>query len=129
MASYNNTNFYEETGIRLSSVSQLKLFNILKQWDETKFLNIWKAYQLDSETYESLSYFTHHKVNETDWLDGIAKKYYGSETLWWVIALFNDIYNPFEDLEPGQTINILKEVYLYSLMKEIKNINLLGSTN
>ena len=122
-----NSKFNEETGIRLSSVSQLRLFNILKDWDETKFLNIWRAYDLNTEGLERMSMFIHHKVDDNDWWDSISKTYYGSENLWWVIALFNEVNNPFEELEAGKTINILKENYLYTLMKEIRSINLLGN--
>lgn len=119
--------FYNETGIRLSSVSQLKLYNMLKEWDDTKFLNIWRSYHINEESKNNISYFSHYKVEEEDWWENIANKYYGSPKLWWVIALFNDVNNPFEELEPGRIINILKQDYLYMLMKEIKNIGVLGN--
>ncbi len=36
-----------------------------------------------------------HKVLETDTLDSLAYKYYGDPTLYWVIADYNDIQDPF----------------------------------
>lgn len=41
-----------------------------------------------------------------DTLDAISKKFYNNEGYWWVIADFNDIINPFDDLKPGMRILI-----------------------
>ena len=36
-----------------------------------------------------------HKIIQDDTLDSLALKYYNNPTLWWVIAYFNDIVDPF----------------------------------
>lgn len=36
-----------------------------------------------------------HKIIQGDTLDSLALKYYNNPTLWWVIAYFNDIVDPF----------------------------------
>lgn len=36
-----------------------------------------------------------HKVTDTDNLDSLALKYYNNPTLWWVIADFNRLQDPF----------------------------------
>lgn len=39
-----------------------------------------------------------HKVSQKDTLDTLALNYYNNPSLWWVIAYFNDIQDPFEQL-------------------------------
>ena len=47
-----------------------------------------------------------HVVVEGERLDTLAFKYYGNSTLWYVIADVNEIFNPFETLEPGEELLI-----------------------
>jgi hypothetical protein len=44
--------------------------------------------------------------NETDYLDTLAYKYYGDPTLWWIIALVNNIGKGRMSVEPGLTLRI-----------------------
>lgn len=45
-------------------------------------------------------------TNETDYLDTLAFKYYGDPTLWWVIALTNNIGKGRLSVEPGIQLKI-----------------------
>jgi len=47
---------------------------------------------------------------ETDFLDDLAYKYYGDPTLWWVIALANNIGKGRMSIEPGLQLRIPTEV-------------------
>lgn len=114
--------FYEETGTRLSNVSYLKLFNLLKDTDGTKYLNIWRSFELNDEVTDETVFYLSYEVADDDWWDNISYYYYETPFLWWVIALMNDVQNPFEELEVGTNIKILREEYLYQLIKEIENI-------
>ncbi len=40
-----------------------------------------------------------HEVKQDDNLDALALTYYNNPTLWWVIAAFNDIIDPFINLK------------------------------
>jgi hypothetical protein len=50
--------------------------------------------------------FTSHKIEPGDTLDTLALKYYNNPTLFWVIADFNSIQDPFMKLVEGNYINI-----------------------
>jgi hypothetical protein len=115
--------FFEETGNRLSSVSYLKLFNMLQDSDNTKYLNIWKSFTLNEDVTDDTVFYETYEVSNDDWWDNIAYYYYESPGLWWIIAMMNDIVNPFEELEPGSNIKILKDRYLYQLIKEMESIS------
>lgn len=122
-----DTDFYELTGIRLKSVSQLQLFNILQDESNTQFFNIWRAYSINKRIKEEGSYFITYQVESDDWWDSIASKIYKNKNLWWIVALFNEVENPFEELIEGKTLYILKSEYLYTLLKEIKSISFIGT--
>jgi hypothetical protein len=114
--------FYEETGTRLSNVSYLKLFNLLQDTDKTKYLNIWRSFELNEDVTDETVFYLSYEVSDDDWWDNISYYYYETPFLWWIIALMNDVQNPFEELEAGTNIKILREQYLYQLIKEIENI-------
>lgn len=114
--------FQEITGARLQNVSQLKLFDILKDIEDNEFLlNIFKSYTISDNVNASV-HFELHEIDNNEWWDDISFKYYGTPNLWWVIALMNDVINPFEYLEEGRVLQILKLDYIYQLLKEIKNV-------
>lgn len=46
------------------------------------------------------------KSHEICRLDILAHLYYQNPLLWWVIAQANDIYDPFENIDPGTLIRI-----------------------
>jgi hypothetical protein len=113
--------FYEITGTRLDNTSQLKMFNLMKDLKENEmFLNIFKSYTL-SDIIKN-TYFDSYEVENEDWWDNISYKFYGTPYLWWTIALTNHIVNPFEELNVGEQILILKSRYIYQILKEYKNI-------
>jgi nucleoid-associated protein YgaU len=57
-----------------------------KRWDGK---NVYRTtyYPIIPESYDDF-YIT---VSESDYLDSLAKKYYGDETLWWIIARANNL--------------------------------------
>ena len=47
-----------------------------------------------------------HDVKQEDNLDALALKYYNNPTYWWIIAKYNDIWDPFINLK--EHFDILK---------------------
>jgi len=114
--------YYEIKKKRLSTSSQLNLFNILEGVDKVKFMNIFRFHSINSDILnDSLNYYV-HDVGEDEWLDTIANKYYGSTRLWWIIPLFNYEINPFEMLTPGSQLKVLRSEYIYQVLKDIEKI-------
>jgi len=119
-----NTSYFEETGIRLSNTSQLKLFPIFLDNDrETKFLNLFRSYKLNEDVQTDVVFFGSYEVSNDEFWDDIAYKLYGIPQLWWVIALINNVVNPFEELSDGDNIKILKEDYIYNLIKDLEELS------
>lgn len=120
---YLTKSFYELTNHRLNNASQLWLFNPLEDDDGYRFMNIFRSYELNEEIMNDTMYYFTHKAENDEWWDNISSSYYGTPNLWWVVCLMNDVINPFEELEAGQEIKIMKEEHLYQLLKEIKDIS------
>ena len=54
---------------------------------------------------ESIS-FVLHEVQIGDTLDSLALKYYNNPTLYWIIADFNKIQDPYKELEIGEKLKV-----------------------
>lgn len=50
--------------------------------------------------------FVSHKIVQGDTLDTLSLYYYNSPTYFWIIADFNNIIDPFEDLSVGKILKI-----------------------
>lgn len=59
--------------------------------------------------------------NENDYLDILANKYYGDPTLWWIIALVNNIGKGRLSVEPGLYLRIPTNVN--EIMDQFKKLN------
>ena len=47
-----------------------------------------------------------HTVKNGDTFDSLALEYYNNPTLYWIICAFNNIANPYQELEIGSKIKI-----------------------
>ena len=59
-------------------------------------------YMITSQLSEDTTYVM-HKLSKTDTLDYLANRYYGRPDLFWVIADFNRISDPFVDITERMT--------------------------
>ena len=62
-------------------------------------------YGTTAQLRQDISYVL-HKVELNDTLDKIALKYYMNATLYWVIADYNKIQDPYEELDVGSYIKV-----------------------
>jgi hypothetical protein len=120
---YTDKSFYELTGNKITSISQLKLSNILLDDDRiTKFMNIFRVARLNTSVLQNVLFFNTYEVSDDEFWDNIAWEAYKIPQVWWIIGIMNNIVNPFEELEPGQLISILKKDYLYALTQDLEGI-------
>jgi hypothetical protein len=120
---YTDKSFFQLTGNKLSSVSQLKLFNILLDDDrETKFMNIFRVAKLNTDVFQNVLFFNTYEVTNDDFWDNIAWNAYKLPQVWWVVGIMNNTVNPFEELDIGQLLSILRKEYLYALTQDLETI-------
>lgn len=70
-------------------ISRYSNFSIAYNTNDNKFI-----YELTSQLENSTEYVI-HKLSKTDNLDYLSNKYYGRPDLFWIIADFNRIQDPF----------------------------------
>jgi len=116
-------NFYQLTNHFLSNSSELNLFPIIfDQATNEYFLNIFRCYVLNKDVQSNILFYLTHEVSDSDWFDTISNRYYGTPSLWWIIAMINSMINPFEDLTPGTNLKILRPEYIYQVLREMESI-------
>ena len=123
VTTYTEKSFFELTGVEKSSFSFLRLFNILLDNDrETKFINIFRSYVANEDIFSDISFFETYEVSNGEYWDNVSYNLYETPYLWWVIVLINNITNPFEELEDGDILNVLKDDYIYQLTRDLAKV-------
>jgi hypothetical protein len=116
--------FRDITGIGINQNSQMKLFSVLVDNDRvTRFLNVFRAFIYNKDVQKDVAFFLTYPVGQDEWWDNISYKFYETPFLWWTIAAFNGVVNPFEELIPGTNIQILKPRYIYSLIRDMESMS------
>jgi hypothetical protein len=96
----------------------LRMYNILLDDDGNRFVNIMRTYQTNPELLRQDIYEI-YTVDEDDWWDNISAEAYQTPYLWWVLPIVNNISNPFESLEPGSQIKILRYEYVPKIFDDL----------
>jgi len=120
---YTEENFAELTGKQINNFSFMRLFNILLDEDrETKFMNIFRSYILNDEVFTETAFYNTYEVANGEFWDNISWNLYENQYIWWILAILNNIVNPFEELEDGQILKVLRQDYVYTLVKDLERI-------
>jgi hypothetical protein len=75
--------------------------NIKLSFDGNRFFGT-RTYPIIAPRDDDTLYIT----NDTDYLDSLAYKFYKDSSLWWVIALVNNIGTGRLSIEPGTQLRI-----------------------
>lgn len=80
------------------------------------FFGIWNPPNIQVDA----SIDRHHVITESDIgrLDILSYNYYGTPSLWWVIAHVNNIINPINDIIPGEILIIPSPDNVYSAQQD-----------
>lgn len=82
-------------------VSRYSVFPIYFNRVDKKYI-----YGLTSNLRKSNTTYVMHKVEQGDTLDTISLYYYNSPLYFWIVADYNDILDPYEDLKEGTMLRI-----------------------
>lgn len=90
---------------KISHNNFANLFNVVNK-GKSNYFNISKSINFSNIEFFDKSLYTEYLVQETDCWTNISYKNYGTIELWWLIAKFNNIKNPFTELVPGTYLKI-----------------------
>lgn len=103
--------------------SSLRLYPVVQDSSDNEiFLNVFRSYNVSDDIYNNESLFEYYTVQTDDWLDNISYTHYKTPYLWWLVALFNGITNPYEELNEGAVLRILSYSNIYSIFDDITEI-------
>lgn len=103
--------------------SSLRLYPVVQDtFDNEIFLNVFRSYKVSDEIYNNESLFEYYTIQTEDWLENISYVHYNTPYLWWLVALFNGITNPFEELVEGDIIRVLSYSNIYTIFDDITAI-------
>lgn len=100
----------------LDNYNFANLFNVVNKGEKSYF-NLCRSIYFDIEDI-SPDLITVYEVAEGDTWTNISYRNFGTIKLWWLICKFNNIKNPFEEIEAGKIIKIPSK----ELMETIINI-------
>lgn len=106
---------------KLPQTSMLRLYNILIDDNGDRFCNITRTYQTNPELQRQDIYEI-YTVEEEDWWDTISFRFYETPYLWWIAPVINNITNPFETLEVGSQLKILRYSYIPQIFEDLSVI-------
>ena len=107
---------------KLNISSLLNAFNILKDEDDSYFLNIFKNVVIDSDILDNPSNVLRVRVIDP-WWENISYSAYDDAQNWWMVCTTNDVLNPFEELSEGQNIDLLSKGFIPYIQKDMEVIN------
>ena len=90
--------------------------NIINRWDGKKVYLTTQYPVIEPQSSDIIII-----SNESDYLDNLAYKYYGDPTLWWVIALANNIGKGKMSVPSGFQIRIPMDIN--SILSQFNNLN------
>lgn len=64
--------------------------------DDQDIIDFWTSWQITKEVRESIQGEGAAIVQDGDSWHSISKQIYGTREFWWVLALFNNVQDPFE---------------------------------
>ena len=117
-----NKEYRELTDQKLPTSSRLNLYDIIQDIDMVYAINIFKTIDITDYVKNNNDFFLTHIAEEDEWWDNISYKYYQTPALWYIICIMNNILNPYEEIEKGQLIKVIRQVYLYNIFKDIRTI-------
>lgn len=107
----------------LTNLSDLRYENVFKMAKNNNFYfyNVLKNVQFPTALNESLFYVK--TINRRLPYTTISHQEYGTQDLWWLIALANKITNPVAIPKPGTNLKIIKKKYIKRILDTIKSLN------
>lgn len=117
----------------IPQTSQINLFpNIVYDKDQVSqlSLDIWNAFDIKIFPKDTLSNpYVLYRPTESDNYPNLAQTWYGSDRLWWITPLINEVEDPFAFLYDvvannlnGGVIRILKKKYISTIVFEMKRL-------
>ena len=69
-----------------------------------------------------INYYDEYIIKEGDRWDRLSFNFYGTPHLWWLLASYNGVIDPFTSLVAGEKLKIIKSEIIPNLLMRMKGI-------
>lgn len=83
--------------------------------------NIFKKFSIKQSNLLSVNFYDEYIVQSADRWDTISYRFYNTTALWWLVANYNGVLNPFTELIVGEKIKIIKPELISSLILGLRD--------
>lgn len=107
----------------LSNLSDNRYENIFNMGTNNNyfFYNIIKTVKFPKELDSSI--FDYRIINQNKPYTSVSYDVYGTQNLWWLILLSNNITNPVDVITPGTRLKIIKSKFVRDIINTIIELN------
>lgn len=94
------------------------IINVLgyQEYNGETIVNIFKKFSIRQSKLVSVNFYDEYIVQSTDRWDTISFNAYDTTALWWLIANYNGVIDPFAELVVGDKIKLIKPEFISSLV-------------
>ena len=107
----------------IQDVRYENIFKLAKS-DKFFFYNIIKKITIPKDIQSEIFYEI--RINSNKPWTTLSNDIYGTQDLWWLICLLNEVYNPINNPKLGSIYKIIKPDFVSTILKEIKRITTNG---
>ena len=107
----------------IQDVRYENIFKLAKS-DKFFFYNIIKKITIPKAIQSEIFYEI--RINSNKPWTTLSNDIYGTQDLWWLICLLNEVYNPINNPKLGNVYKIIKPDFVSTILKEIKRITTNG---
>lgn len=93
------------------------IFDVYTDEDGLEFYNLFQSINIEGDIDPTL--YSEHLWSGTDNFYHLSYQYYNTTRLWWVILIANNIINPFDDIQPGTKLKILKQPVVSQILASL----------
>ena len=113
---------YQNEIAELPTIEDVRYENIFKVAKSDKFFiyNIIKKITIPEDLQSDIYYEL--RINSNKPWTTLSHDVYGTQDLWWLICLVNNIFNPIDNPELGAVYKIIRPEFVNPILAEIKRL-------
>lgn len=104
---------------KLDNYNFANLFNVVNK-GKNSYFNLCRSIYFNVDNIDP-SLIDIYEIAEGDTWTNISYRYFGTIKLWWLICKFNNIKNPFKELETGKFLKIPTKELMESIINIIQS--------
>lgn len=106
------------------SANTKSIINVLKtiEYEGQEIIDLFKKFQINQNLKSNVNFYDEYIITGTDEWDLMSYNFYDTEKLWWLLAKYNNVIDPFTELVVGSKIKLIKPQLISTFLLELRDI-------